>query len=577
MTLSEVSSGIPLDFTKAIEIANNIYWIGSYIENDPFQCHAYLIKNGDESILIDPGSMLEFESLIAKARTIVDLKDIKYIILHHQDPDLAASVPAIEKLIDRDDLQIITHSRITVLVKHYLINSNFYEIDHNDFTLKTGNGLCLDFVTTPYCHSPGAFVSYEPESKVLFSSDIFGGMEESWQFYATEDYFEQAKAFHASYMPGKDIFNYSLRKIEQIDINMIAPQHGSIIKKKYIAKLIDDMKNLDCGLYIDNKYNDELLDVIHQLEESKKTLHHQQQFLQDVVNGASDPMMVINCDYTISLMNDAAKRSMNADFIEDNNNPKCYEISHHRNTPCEGEKDPCPLKMVMAQKQAVQVTHNHPLPNGEAQYVELSARPLMNDKGEIYAIIESAHDITSHLKSHEQLSEEKKISDYKASHDNLTGLPGRELLTDRLQQSIKQAKRHNNKVAILFIDLDNFKPINDNFGHQAGDKVLKIIACRFQKILRQVDTVARLGGDEFVIIINSIKQRDDISEVLGKLIKTINEAISLNSEEIKLTSSIGISVYPDDDIETDILLNNADKAMYKAKRMGRNAYQFFKR
>ncbi|MCU7818108.1 MAG: GGDEF domain-containing protein, partial [gamma proteobacterium symbiont of Lucinoma myriamae] len=99
----------------------------------------------------------------------------------------------------------------------------------------------------------------------------------------------------------------------------------------------------------------------------------------------------------------------------------------------------------------------------------------MNDKGEIYAIIESAHDITSHLKNHEQLSEEKKISDYKASHDNLTGLAGRELLSDRLHQSIKQAKRHNNKLAILFIDLDNFKPINDNFGHQAGDKVLKVI------------------------------------------------------------------------------------------------------
>ncbi|MCU7819766.1 MAG: GGDEF domain-containing protein, partial [gamma proteobacterium symbiont of Lucinoma myriamae] len=132
-------------------------------------------------------------------------------------------------------------------------------------------------------------------------------------------------------------------------------------------------------------------------------------------------------------------------------------------------------------------------------------------------------------------------------------------------------------LAILFIDLDNFKPINDNFGHQAGDKVLKVIASRFQEILRQVDMVARLGGDEFVIIINSITQHDDILEVLGKLIKTINKPISLNSEEIKVTSSIGISVYPDDGIETDILLNNADKAMYKAKRMGRNAYQFFKR
>ncbi len=220
-----------MDFTKAIEIANNIYWIGSYIEDDPFQCHAYLIENGNESILIDPGSMLEFESIIAKIRLVTDLQNIKYIILHHQDPDLCASVPAIEKLINRDDLYIVTHSRMTVLIKHYLIRSNFYVIDQQDLKLVTDNGFALQFITTPYCHSPGAFVTYEAKNKILFSSDIFGGFEESWEFYASEDYFKQARDFHASYMPSKDIFNYSLNKIEQLDINLITPQHGSIIKK----------------------------------------------------------------------------------------------------------------------------------------------------------------------------------------------------------------------------------------------------------------------------------------------------------------------------------------------------------
>ncbi len=170
--------GILLDYTQAIEIAPKIYWIGLYLENDPFQCHPYLVENGDESVLIDPGSMLEFEALIAKTRTVIELKNIKYIVLHHQDPDLCASVPEIEKLIDRDDLQIVTHSRMTVLIKHYLITSDYYEIDNNNLQLVTNNGLILKFVTTPYCHSPGAFVSYEPASKTLFSSDIFGGLEE---------------------------------------------------------------------------------------------------------------------------------------------------------------------------------------------------------------------------------------------------------------------------------------------------------------------------------------------------------------------------------------------------------------
>ena len=260
------------DFKDAIEIAKDIYWIGMYLENDPFQCHPYLIKNGNESILIDPGSMLEFKETVRKVKSIIDIKSIKYIVLHHQDPDLVAAVPEIEKLIDRDDLLIVTHSRMSLLIKHYLVTSDYYEIDKQNNQLITSNGYRLDFLTTPYCHSPGAFVSYEPKTKTLFSGDIFGGLEESWEFYADETYFEKAKQFHQEYMPSKDIFNYALKKIEKLDINLIAPQHGSIIEKEYISNLIADMKNLDCGLYIEEKYNNELLDTISQLQEKEKTI-----------------------------------------------------------------------------------------------------------------------------------------------------------------------------------------------------------------------------------------------------------------------------------------------------------------
>lgn len=272
-----------MDFTKAVSIADNIYWVGQFLENDPFQCLPYFIENGDESILIDPGSMLEFESVMQKVSEITELKNIKYIILHHQDPDLCAAVPEIEKRINRDDLEIITHSRMTVLIKHYQVTSKYYEIDKNDLKISFKSGLELQFVTTPYCHSPGAFVTYEPKSKVLFSSDIFGGLEESWEFYAKDDYFEQAKAFHSAYMPSKDIFNYALRKIEQLDINLIAPQHGSIIERKYVYNLIEDMKNLECGLYIDNKYNNELIDTIAELEQKDKELNEYKNHLEQKI------------------------------------------------------------------------------------------------------------------------------------------------------------------------------------------------------------------------------------------------------------------------------------------------------
>ena len=274
-----------MDFTQAIEIADSIWWVGMYLPNDPFQCHPYFIENGEDSILIDPGSMLEFDAVVRKIDSISSMKHIKYIILHHQDPDLAASVPAMEKCIDREDLQVVTHSRMVPLVKHYMITSDYYEIDKHAHQLECGN-LKLKFITTPYCHSPGAFVTYEPRTKTLFSGDIFGGIEESWEFYAEEDYFEKARQFHAEYMPSRDIFNYALRKIELLDMERIAPQHGSIIQKAHIPKLIEQMKQLECGLYIEKEYRHELLYTIEALrqkdmalEASLKALKEKEEFL----------------------------------------------------------------------------------------------------------------------------------------------------------------------------------------------------------------------------------------------------------------------------------------------------------
>lgn len=253
-----------IDFAKPVEIAEDIFWVGNYLEKDPFQCHPYLIKDHDESILVDPGSMIQLDRFIEKIRSATDLSKIKYIILHHQDPDLCAAVPTLEKLINNPELLIVTHSRMSVLIKHYGINASYYNVDHNDFVLKT-KYRNFQFYTTPYCHSPGAFVTYDPKTKVLFSSDIFGGLEDSWQFYADENYFMSIEGFHLAYMPNRDILNYALNKIESLDIELIAPQHGSLIRKHLIKPLIEKMKKMDCGLYIDKKYSHDLLRTIEKL------------------------------------------------------------------------------------------------------------------------------------------------------------------------------------------------------------------------------------------------------------------------------------------------------------------------
>jgi diguanylate cyclase (GGDEF)-like protein/PAS domain S-box-containing protein len=161
-----------------------------------------------------------------------------------------------------------------------------------------------------------------------------------------------------------------------------------------------------------------------------------------------------------------------------------------------------------------------------------------------------------------------------AFHDNLTGLPNRLLFEDRLETSIKMAKRNSLMLAVLFIDLDGFKAVNDTYGHQAGDELLIDVADRLKSNIREVDTVARLGGDEFVVILTDINMRQNVTHVTRKLMESLNEPY-LGLETPTVTPSIGIALFPEDGMDMETLIESADKAMYSVKSKNKNGYQFF--
>ena len=165
--------------------------------------------------------------------------------------------------------------------------------------------------------------------------------------------------------------------------------------------------------------------------------------------------------------------------------------------------------------------------------------------------------------------------EYQATHDNLTGLPNRYILNDRLQQSINFASRYHTKLAIVFVDLDQFKLINDSMGHSVGDQLLVSVSKRISNNVRDIDTVVRLGGDEFVILIPNVQTRQDIELSLSRLLNHMSAPLNINDFNFSVTCSMGISVYPDDGRDPDTLLKNADSAMFKAKHTGRNNFQFF--
>jgi len=176
-----------------------------------------------------------------------------------------------------------------------------------------------------------------------------------------------------------------------------------------------------------------------------------------------------------------------------------------------------------------------------------------------------------------KLKEHRDILDHMAHHDSLTGYPNRLLFLEQLKQAIKSAKRNNQKLAILFIDLDRFKEVNDSLGHSAGDEVLKVAATRFGTATKKEDNFARLGGDEFTILIESVKSKNNLKNIAQRIIGLMKEPISIDEHELYMTCSLGLSIFPDDGDSAETLLRNADSAMYKAKAEGKNTYQFYNR
>ncbi|MHB1237711.1 MAG: diguanylate cyclase domain-containing protein [Gallionella sp.] len=208
--------------------------------------------------------------------------------------------------------------------------------------------------------------------------------------------------------------------------------------------------------------------------------------------------------------------------------------------------------------------------SGAWKWVSGHGRAVQRDvDGKALRIVGVTHDITLKKQAEDRI--------WKLAHfDSLTGLPNRALFYDRLSQSAATAKRHHKKLALLFLDLDGFKQINDKFGHNTGDALLVEVAERLQQYIRGEDTVARVGGDEFLFILNHISNAGNAAIVANKIISSLAEPIVINKNTCQIGGSIGISIFPDDGDDMETLVKQADNAMYKAKACGKNNFQFFK-
>ncbi|MCW8930418.1 MAG: EAL domain-containing protein [Gammaproteobacteria bacterium] len=310
-----------------------------------------------------------------------------------------------------------------------------------------------------------------------------------------------------------------------------------------------------------------VLSTSKRIEASNSRIKSEIAKIQTTFASIGDAVITTNQNGQVDYMNKSAQELTNYYLEEESETPvqEIFKIFNEDNFLLNN-----PAETSIKEERVIKGKHNVFLQRrgGEQIPIIYTIAPIHDSNSNIIGTIIVFHDTSETHKLTKALS-------WQATHDALTKLPNRILLKDKLESSLEEVIEDGTLLTLFFIDLDGFKPINDEYGHAQGDKVLKIISQRLLTIIRNDDMVARLGGDEFVITLLSFSHIDEILKALERVMNTISQPIPVGSANIVLSASIGVSIFPDDNSDADTLLRHADQAMYIAKQKGRNQYHFF--
>jgi flavorubredoxin len=256
---------------RPIEVAEGVFWVGFHDPQAGLHCNPYVIIDGEEAVVIDGGSRPDFATVMLKIlQTGILPQQIKALIYQHYDPDLCGSIPNFEDTIQREDLKILSASENLMFIRHYSVSSRLVPLSKLDFQFEFASGRRLEFIKTPYAHAAGSFTTFDPHTRVLFTSDLFGSYGRDWQLYlqllpecrqCQSDSecirnlpncpVNSVVHFHQKIMPSTMALRYALKRIAAVPFEILAPQHGSIIKdKQTIAHLFERLASLQ-GVGID--------------------------------------------------------------------------------------------------------------------------------------------------------------------------------------------------------------------------------------------------------------------------------------------------------------------------------------
>ena len=536
---------------STVQISDGIYWVGSSDEKAEINCNPYLIIDSGEGILLDPGSVLDFELVYSNVLKLIPLDRIHYVILHHQDPDLCSSVPLFEKM--GASFQIITHWRASLLIKFYGITSPFYIINENEFKIKLESGRELVFIATPYLHFPGAFVTYDLQSKILFSSDLFGAFSYNWKLFSDDTYIEKMKMFHEHYMPSNEVIRPVMEKLLLLEIAMIAPQHGSIIRED-VRTHIKVLRDLECGEY---------------LRDTRKEVAKSSGYKLVV-------SFVLKRLYSIFPLKEVEEALEGLEISYDKNSYEVFDYNYRGIDLWNGLFENVSKKMGLNWLVVIEPFVNKLVQEYDILLPNIYQSKIIDAQSEVWNLNSENMELK---KINERLNQNIQDVHEQMTKCPITGFYNDTFFRSYLSKSMEEMNLDNNEIytSLMILEVDDISRIKYTFGVEEEDSILRTLVILMKEHTFGNTILFRLQGAAIVCyFINETK------DTVNAFAERIRNEISISKKFIdKITVSIGIAYSNELDLKAESAENVAKKyygiASHRinlAKKAGKNRICF---
>lgn len=547
-----------------VEIAPRVWWVGAMLPGDRFQCHVYLVEQGDQSVLIDPGSALTAEAVIRNVEQVVGLESVRWVVCSHADPDIVAAVPALLEAGLSPQASVVTHWRDQALIRHLGWPLAFHRIEEHDWRLELEDR-ALQFVFTPYVHFAGAFCTFDEGTGTLFSSDLFGAFSDDTALFASASTsLAGMRDFHEHYMPSHEALAHSVDQLRDLAIRCIAPQHGHVLPEALVPRVLDEVASWDCGLYLEVDADPGLAFLFT----AHRTVHELAQVLledPDFPNVALH-LEKLAAEHLGAVAVELWARAGRDVLVFDGRDGFTGRREHAPDdvgavlggAPGSGDGRERLLVPLVAPGSST-VEGVAVLVLSGAVVLDARSHRLLRD---VAALVATAvqREVTRSL----ALLDRAALYD-QAVRDGLTGLHNRFYLDDVLPKMLAGHDRDGSPLSVLMVDVDHFKLVNDRHGHLVGDAVLRHVATALDQMSRTGDLTIRYGGEEFLVVLAG--SRAAAAEVLANRLR---EAVAETRGDLPaVTVSVGVAEHQATE-PSEHLLRRADGALYDAKGAGRD-------